>query len=352
VRFGLSFLPDASPRTKSPAAYFTDALSLVRLADASGFHSVKMTEHYLHPYGGYCPNPLAFLAAVAAQTKRVRLMTGCILPAFHHPIQIAADAAMVDAISDGRVELGFARAYLPYEFEAFGVPLDESRARYVATIETVVRLWTEQNVTVETPFFSFQNATSLPRPTQRPHPPVWVAAVMSPESFTWIGEKGFFLLVTPPVSGLASLPDLIARYRSAFLAAHGESGRQPQVAISLPLYVAETDQQAFTEGDQFLRRYFEVWGDAARAWDRTESPAYRGYTGMSYAILTKDPEAMRADGSAVMGSPARVAEQTHWLWEHLQVDQILWQVDYGAMPGELAHRSLRLFIEETLPRLS
>src|SRR6185312_9074176 len=105
----------------------------------AGFDYVKMTEHYLGNYGGYCPSPLTFLAAVAGQTSRIRLMTGCVLPAFHHPVQLAAHTAMLDALSGGRLDVGFARAWLPYEFQALGVPLDSSRDRFEATIRAVLR---------------------------------------------------------------------------------------------------------------------------------------------------------------------------------------------------------------------
>ncbi len=98
---GLSLLPDCVPETKAPHDYFRDVLLLSRLADQGGMSHVKMTEHYLGGYGGYCPSPLAFLSAVAAATSRIRLMTGCVLPVFHHPIRLASEAAMVDAISGG-----------------------------------------------------------------------------------------------------------------------------------------------------------------------------------------------------------------------------------------------------------
>src|SRR5882757_7554778 len=166
IRHGISLLPDCRPALRPAVDYYQDVLALARDADAGGLDYVKMTEHYLGDYGGYCPSPLTFLAAVAAQTSNIRLMTGCVLPAFHHPVQLAAHAAMVDVLSGGRLEVGFARAWLPYEFEAFGVPLSTSRARFQACIKAVIRLWTEQKVTEQTEFFSFQDATSQPAVVQ------------------------------------------------------------------------------------------------------------------------------------------------------------------------------------------
>lgn len=198
--FGLSFLPDSTHNIKSASTYFSEAIQLSIAAEKYGLQSIKMTEHYLHPYGGYCPSPLMFLTAIAARTKTIRLMTGCILPAFHHPIQIAATTSMLDALSNGRLDVGFARAYLPYEFEALNVNINESRERFIETVSAVVQLWSQTKVSIETPFFKFTDATNFPEVVQKPHPPVWVAAVNSRQSFAWTGEKGFGLLVTPPMS--------------------------------------------------------------------------------------------------------------------------------------------------------
>lgn len=350
MAFGISFLPDASAKTKSPVAYYADALDLSVIADEAGLGFVKMTEHYLHPYGGYCPNPLTFLAAVAARTKQIRLFTGCILPVFHHPIQIASEVALLDALSGGRAEIGFARAYLPYEFHAFGIPLDQSRERFTETVRAVVRLWSESDVTIDGEFFSFQKASILPRCTQSPHPPVWVAAVRSRQSFAWIGEAGLKLLVTPGFGELAPLREHISIYRDSFNGSRTGRGGGPEVALSLPLCIRETDASAWAEADRYLARYLQVWADAAKAWDTVGSADYPGYTGMAQTLGRTSPEFMRRSGAAIAGCPDRVAEQVLSLREELGIDHILWQIDFGAMPGDAAGRTLRLFIDEVLPR--
>ncbi|HET7460518.1 MAG TPA: LLM class flavin-dependent oxidoreductase, partial [Longimicrobium sp.] len=327
MEFGISFLPDADPAVRAPADYFASALELAAMADAGGLRAVKMTEHYLHAYGGYCPSPLGFLAAVAARTTRVRLMTGCVLPAFHHPLRLASEAAMVDALSGGRLDVGFARAYLPYEFAAFGVPLDESRARFEATVGAVVRLWTEPAVTLESPFFRLCAATALPRPTQRPHPPVWCAAVRTPESFEWAGRHGYGLLVSALRAPDHALPALIAAYRRAYREHHPHAAGGERVAISLPLYVAPTEARAVRDCGPYLRRYLAVWSDAAGAWDAVDGKDYPGYTGMAAVLRAATPNQMRRERSAVVGSPARVREVARWLGEAVGVDMVLWQVD-------------------------
>ncbi len=357
MRFGLSFLPDADPTTMSAADYFTNALELCKVAEEAGMHSVKMTEHLLHPYGGYCPSPLAFFAAVAASTRRLRLMTGGVLPSLHHPLQLAAEAAMIDAISGGRLDVGFARGYMPYEFAALGVPMDGSRDRFVATVETVLRLWTEERVTAETPFFAFRDATSLPRPTQLPHPPVWIAASLAPETFAWVGAKRFNLMATFVLTDRECLRELITTYRESFAAATSDGAApnagvaRPEIALSIPLYVAPTDAIARAEGGRFLARYFAVWASAARAWQGVHTDTYDGYSHLAEVLRASTPERLQRRGSVVFGSPIRVIDHIAWLYEEFGVDHILWQVDFGAMPRDTALRSLRTFTEHVLPMI-
>src|SRR5213592_4077575 len=116
MQFGVQFFPDVRPDEKSGEQYFQEALDLAEEADRLGFSHIRIVEHYFHPYGGYSPNPIVFLAAAAQRTKRARLVTGAVLPAFNHPLKLAGEIAMLDALSRGRLDVGFARAFLPHEF--------------------------------------------------------------------------------------------------------------------------------------------------------------------------------------------------------------------------------------------
>lgn len=349
MKFGISFLPDASPETKPAVEYFSDALLLARLADQGGLSRVKMTEHYLHPYGGYCPNPLTFLAAVAAQTESIRLMTGCILAAFHNPLKIASDTALVDALSGGRLDVGVGRGFLPFEFEAFAVPIDESRARFEATLSAIRRFWTEESVSIDSPFFTIREARSLPRPTQRPHPPLWGVAARARQSFAWLGENGLGLMGALTSQGPDVLREQIDIYRDASrTAGHGDG----EVVILVSLYVAPDHGTAIREGDHYLEAYHRVWASAASAWEHMSSGAYPGYEGMARSIRSSTPAVMRKARAVAFGSPAAVAEYVQWVDEKLGVDEVLWNLDFGAMPGGLARRSLELFLEEVLPQVS
>lgn len=106
-------------------------------ADRLGFSNIRIVEHYFHPYGGYSPNPIVFLSAAAMRTSRARLITGAVLPVFNNPLKLAGEIGMLDAISGGRLEVGFARAFLPHEFMKLGVDVNESRARFDEGLEQV-----------------------------------------------------------------------------------------------------------------------------------------------------------------------------------------------------------------------
>jgi alkanesulfonate monooxygenase SsuD/methylene tetrahydromethanopterin reductase-like flavin-dependent oxidoreductase (luciferase family) len=167
MEFGVQFFPCVGPGEVPPAAYFADVLELSELADELGYAHLRMVEHYFHPYGGYSPNPLLFLAAAAQRTKRIRLITGAILPIFNHPLKLAGEIGMVDAISNGRLEVGFARAFLPHEFARFGKRLDDSRAAFDEGFETVRRLVEDENVSSEGTFHSQARRRCRDRPKRR-----------------------------------------------------------------------------------------------------------------------------------------------------------------------------------------
>src|SRR6476661_4852052 len=197
MEFGVQFFPAVGPDQKGADHYWREALELTQLAERLGFTNVRTVEHYFLSYGGYSPDPLIFLSAAAAVTRSLRLVTGAVLPVFNHLLKLAGQIGMVDAISGGRLEVGFARAFLPHEFARFGISMDESRARFDEGLEQIRRLLEDEKVTARGRFHSFENATSLPRPTQKPRPPFCIAALSTRESFENAGTLGHYLMGIP-----------------------------------------------------------------------------------------------------------------------------------------------------------
>src|SRR5215470_5020979 len=197
MEFGIQFFPDVGPQHKAADVYFNECLALVDLVDRLGYTHVRIVEHYFHHYGGYSPNPIVFLAAAAQRTKTARLVTGAVLPAFNHPLKLAGAVAMLDALSGGRLDVGFARAFLPHEFRRFGRSPDESVARFREGIEQVEMLLTRENVTHRGRFHIIENTTSLPRPTQKPRPKFYIAAQNTADSFAFAGRMGHSIMAIP-----------------------------------------------------------------------------------------------------------------------------------------------------------
>src|SRR6476619_4796846 len=214
MQFGVQFFPAIDHTDKSAADYYAESLAIVEEAETLGFTHARTVEHYFTRYGGYSPNPIVFLSAVSQRTKTMRLVTGAVLPVFNHPFKLAGEIAMLDGISGGRLDVGFARAFLPHEFRRFGISPNESNERYREGIEQVELLLTQESVTHHGKYHRIDNTTSLPRPTQAPRPKFYVAALHTPETFEFAGRKGYSIMAIPLGGG--KMKDLIDLYRKAW----------------------------------------------------------------------------------------------------------------------------------------
>jgi natural product biosynthesis luciferase-like monooxygenase protein len=349
MQFGINFFSSVRQEQKSAAQYFDEALRLCALADEWGYSHVRTVEHYFRPYGGMTPNPIVFLSAAAARTKRIRLVTGAVIPIFNHPIKLAGELAMLDAISGGRLTVGFARAFLPEEFEAFERNMDESRARFEGGLEAVRRLWTESDVVFQDAFYRFGPVTSSPRPVQRPHPPMMVAAIGSPASFEWTGRQGYGLMVVPYLSKFEDLQAKIQHYRETF-AAHHPDVPIPSVQMSLHLHVAETDEQAVAEATGPMHQYIEVFRESAAAWAGRTSSDYPDYDQVIAQLDTMTIERVMREGRALIGSPASVIQQVRQVVDLFGDIEPSLSMLWGDLSYEISERSLRMFAEEVMPR--
>lgn len=168
---------------------------------------------------------------------------------------------MLDAISGGRLEVGFARAFLPHEYQRFGISLDESVARFDEGMAQARRLLEEENVTEKGRFHSFENITSLPRPTRKPRPRFWTAALASPQSFEKAGRQGNWIMAIPIAR--AAMRELCGIYREAWdKAGHPGNGR---VMLAFHLYCHEDagEHSVRLFGEEVMPR-FGAAGAAAR----------------------------------------------------------------------------------------
>ena len=345
--FGIQFFPDAGPAEKSAEAYWQDALALVGLCDELGYSHVRTVEHYFNSYGGYSPNPIVFLAAAAMRSAKARLITGAVLPVFNNPLKLAGEIGMLDAISQGRLEVGFARAFLPHEFARFRVSVNESRARFEEGMEQVRRLLAEENVTAEGRFHSFKNVTSLPRPTQRPHPPFWVAALSTPESFVAAGKAGHFLMAIPFAS--ARMRELLGLYREAWRGAgHPGNGR---VMLAFHMFCAETEGEAVRIAREPMNRYLQSVVAAASEWtEGLSSQDYPNYDKIIAALANETFDTQVAKGCAWVGATAELIQRILAFNADVGGFEIAsLQVNFNTIALADAARSMRLFAREVMP---
>jgi alkanesulfonate monooxygenase SsuD/methylene tetrahydromethanopterin reductase-like flavin-dependent oxidoreductase (luciferase family) len=345
--FGIQFFPDLGPSEKSAQAYWGDALALVSLCDELGYTHVRTVEHYFNAYGGYSPNPIVFLAAAAMRSAKARLVTGAVLPVFNNPLKLAGEIGMLDAISGGRLEVGFARAFLPHEFARFGISVNESRARFEEGVEQVRLLLTQENVSSEGRFHKFKNVTSLPRPTQRPHPPFWVAALSTPESFVAAGKAGHFLMAIPFAG--AKMRELLGLYRDAWRAArHSGNGR---VMLAFHMFCAETTQEAVRIAREPLNRYLKSVVAAASDWtEGLNSQDYPNYDKIIAGLAKETFDTQLAKGCAWVGDPGELAQRILAFDEEVGGFEIAsLQVNFNTIARDDAVRSMRLFADEVMP---
>jgi alkanesulfonate monooxygenase SsuD/methylene tetrahydromethanopterin reductase-like flavin-dependent oxidoreductase (luciferase family) len=350
MQFGVQFFPDVRPAERSAEQYFREALDIAEEADQLGFSHIRIVEHYFHYYGGYSPNPIVFLAAAAQRTRRARLVTGAVLPAFNHPLKLAGEIAMLDAISGGRLDVGFARAFLPHEFRRFARSPDESVARFREGIEQVDLLLREEGVTHRGRFHTIENTTSLPRPTQQPRPKFYVAALNTPESFEFAGRMGHAVMAIAFVAD--KMRPLLAAYREAWKAA-GHPG-QGEVMIAFHMFCDADGGRARRIAAPLIDNYLHSLVDAACDWlDGRTSRDYPGYDKVIAGLRASNAWDQMTSGAAWVGTPDEIAttiarmDRDFGGFEHASL-----QVNFNLMPVDAALASMRLFASEVMPRFT
>jgi alkanesulfonate monooxygenase SsuD/methylene tetrahydromethanopterin reductase-like flavin-dependent oxidoreductase (luciferase family) len=349
MQFGIQFFPDVSPQEKPARDYFRECLDIAEEADRLGYSHVRTVEHHFHPYGGYSPNPIVFLSAMSQRTKRARIVTGAVLPVFNNPLKLAGEIGMLDAISGGRLDVGFARAFVPQEFRRFGVSPNESVARFREGLEQVELLLTQEHVTHRGQFHTIDDTTSLPRPTQQPRPPFYVAAVTTAESFAFAGRSGHNVMSVP--LGGAKMAEMLSTYRSARRdAGHPGDG---EVMLALHMFCHEDGRKARELASKPFRGYLDAVYDCASDWiTGPSSDDYPGYDKMVAAIKATTMEKQIENGSAWIGSPDEIIAAIHRLTSTVRFEHASLQVNFNTLPFEDALRSVQLFAREVMPHFT
>jgi alkanesulfonate monooxygenase SsuD/methylene tetrahydromethanopterin reductase-like flavin-dependent oxidoreductase (luciferase family) len=349
MEFGVQFFPNVDVADCSAAQYFADALAIAEEAERLGFTHARIVEHYFQRYGGYSPNPLIFLSALSQRTRTMRLVTGAVLPVFNHPLKLAGEIGMVDGISGGRLDVGFARAFLPHEFRRFGISSDESHARFREGLEQIELLLTTAPATHHGRFHAFETVTSLPRPTQQPRPKFYVAATQTPETFAFAGRQGYSLMAIPLGSRMR---ELFATYRDAWRAA-GHPG-DGEIMVAFHMFCHEDARLARDLSRSAFEAYFHALTEVTE--DFVTGPASKDYAGYKESMAKMRAftlESQIASGGAWIGTPGEIIEiierglATMGPYEHASL-----QINFSDLPRDQAQRSMRLFAERVMPKFA
>jgi natural product biosynthesis luciferase-like monooxygenase protein len=333
MKFGAHYLPTYIPELDGPAPeFYRRMFEQMELLDQVGFHQVWVTEHHFHEYGGTISDPATFLAAVASRTTRIRLGIAIVILPLHNPIEVAESYAMVDVISGGRLNFGVGRG-TPTELEQFGIGYEESVSRLREGTAMIQQGWSGGAVDCTGELFAYQGARILPKPVQQPHPPFWVAASRSDDTYRWAGEKGFHLLTLPYMYEPQLLRTSIDHYREALVrAGHDPSTRE--VLGKFHIYVTDSERAAVAEAGPYLHNYWAV-ADAQHSQRTTARPIQAAE--------------QIARGNVIAGEPQRCIDIIRRWRDTLGLTVVSGTFYFGGMPQEMALRNIGRFAEEVMP---
>jgi len=347
---------------------YPETIEQIELADRLGYHTAWVVEHHFLPEFSHSPRPEIFLANLAARTKQIRLGHGVVVLPTQHPVRVAEGIATLDILSGGRVEFGTGRGLSPLEMRSFGVDPADTREMWEESLGMMKEIWKQEVFEHDGKFWKFPARPVLPKPVQKPHPPMWMAGTQ-PDSFRIAGEKGLGMIALN-AGRPERLQKVVTTYREAV--AHAKpigDFVNNKVGTMVMVHCGDNDAEARELGavaaKWYLgvgRRYsrdFSAAGTDEGAWgsyDPKDVPeSYRWYAEMARkgsdlkstlgALTTEEMNEMTV---VVAGNPAHCLEQLK-AYEDVGIDEVLCLMQMGTIPHEKIMRSIELIGTEVLP---
>jgi alkanesulfonate monooxygenase SsuD/methylene tetrahydromethanopterin reductase-like flavin-dependent oxidoreductase (luciferase family) len=353
--FSLSQIPDQDQRV---AAFDAD-LRLFELAEQLGYDKVWIAEHLFSTYG-VVTSTQVYAAAIAQRTRRVRIGTAVVVIPFNHPLRTAADFALIDVLSHGRLDFGAGRAYQPHEFLGLGVPMDKSREMFQEGLDLVLKAWTNERVAYQGKYWTVPEPVEvLPKPVQQPHPPVYQAAI-SPESFEQAARGGWHLQLASPFTYRTyrerwkdALEQSCRRYEAACVE-HGRAPRGAERMILLPFFVDEDARRARDVYRPHVEWFYAKVTANQLAGAPSVVPGYEltmteGRRTRELGYLTF--EQLHRHGAAIADDPDGCVERLRELKERLGITEFTLWFNVGGIDPALCERAMRLTMERVIPRV-
>ncbi len=325
-------------------------------ADELGFDGICVNEHHQTAYG-IMPAPNVIAGALARSTKRAKIcVLGRALPLINNPLHIAEEFAMIDNISGGRLIAGFVRG-IGTEYYANASNPSLSHARYYEAHDLILRAWTERG-----PFrhagkhFEFDYVNIWPRPVQQPRPPVWIPSQGSSETVDWCAHPDRKYVYLQTFSPIAAAKKSFDRYREQ-AKQHGYEASPDQLGWALPMYIADTDEQARAELkphiEDFFNRFLRYPLEARLPPGYTSIASTKALLEQKFKqrIGAQNIDSMLDLGLVLAGSPKTVLATIKQRQKELGFGHLIAMLQVATQPAEQTAKSMKLFATEVMPHL-
>jgi alkanesulfonate monooxygenase SsuD/methylene tetrahydromethanopterin reductase-like flavin-dependent oxidoreductase (luciferase family) len=253
-------------------------------------------------------------------------------------------------LSNGRVEFGTGRSGTLIELDGFGIPLEESRARWEEALDMIPRMWMQETFSHAGTYFQVPERIIIPKPLQKPHPPIWMAATSS-ESHEIAGRKGLGLLSLTTLLTPEDVLARIQRYRTALPEAKPVGAvSNPRVAVLQVVHCAPTMQEARANAEASVMWFHEQVFAFSRSFIRDDIPqSYRYLQGIQ-KVDTRNItfDYLRDNNMITVGDPEHCIERLK-IYHESGVDLILCLMQLYTVPHQNVLESIRLFGTHVIP---
>lgn len=329
---GLAMTARNHPDSPRPLTeIYQEVLDEAVLGEQLGFHSWWLAEHHFAE-DQHNPSQFPLLAAAATRTSTIRIGTYVLLLPLHNPIRVAEDAASVDILSHGRLDLAIGAGPMPNECAVFGIDPKESFGRTYEALEVIEKCFSDEEFTHQGRYFTFRNVKMTTKPVQQPGPPIYLAA-LGPQSLTRAGERGYSL------ASMVHTP-LYPRFLEAQAAAGRTRADFRLLSGPLAVHVAPTRDQAWDEAERGLHWWVEFY--RRRGMQMPLAPV---------GELRHDPKAAIYGVPFAVGTPDQVIEKLRG-YAGLPMDEMSLQFHHPGMDPAAVAASMRLFAAELRPEIS
>lgn len=348
-----TWLPNSLYDPKHGHTLYNRFLDELVLADELGFDGVCVNEHHQNAYGTM-PSPNLMGSILARQTKRCKIaVIGNALPLYNPPTRVAEEFAMIDVISGGRLIAGLVVGGGP-EYYSFSMNPTHARAMYNEALELVIRAWTEPGPFEHYgEFWKLKYVNPWPRPLQQPHPPIWIPGAGSKETIEFVAARRFAYMGIPYFH-----VDFFQRNFDMFRDACQKNGYEAdpeQLGWLCPIYVAETDEQAWAEYEHHFMYFAHqlLKGLVVLPPGYTSARSLVGiHSAMKQFLINVKTRKEVEDGAyAIVGSPATVRDKLSHYAKKLGVGNLLGLFQIGTLPADLTKKNLTIFAQEVMPAL-